>query len=195
MPSVTSVISLSADIQELLAYLGSRPPAPAAFHQRSSRMAPSLAPCGRRNSCPGKFSYVPDMRTAQGNDDIYIDSNGCPTERIRVGAQEIVVHYDDIPESDITTVRGLRCTTPIRTVIDIAPETPTAELERIIRDCLDRGMFTVDEALARIDQRDMAARVGARMVRSALAAQASGDTPRHSPKPRRGRGTTRTPDA
>jgi hypothetical protein len=80
------------------------------------------------------------------------------------------VHYDHIPESDITTVRGLRCTTPIRTVIDIAPETPAAELERTIRDCLDRGLFTVEEALARIDQPDMAARVGAHMVRSALGA-------------------------
>lgn len=108
------------------------------------------------------------MATGQRNDDIYIDSNGCLTERIRVGGQEIVVHYDDLPESDITTVRGLRCTTPIRTVIDIAPETPTAELERIIRDCLDHGLFTVDEALARIAQPDMADRAGAQLVRAAL---------------------------
>jgi hypothetical protein len=112
------------------------------------------------------------MSTDQANDDIYIDSNGCPTERIRVGDQEIVVHYDDIPESDITTVRGLRVTTPIRTVIDIAPEMPAAELDRIIRDCLDRNLFTVEQALARIDQPDMAVRVGAHMVRSALARNA-----------------------
>ena len=108
------------------------------------------------------------MPTEQANDDIYIDANGCPTERIRVGDQQIVVHYDDIPESDITTVRGLRVTTPIRTVIDIAPEIPSPELARIIRDCLDRDLFTVEEALARINQPDMAARVGAQMVRSAL---------------------------
>jgi hypothetical protein len=158
-------------------------------------MAPSLAPCGRRNSCPGKYSYVPDMPTDQGNDDIYIDSNGCPTERIRVGGQEIVVHYDDIPEADITTIRGLRCTTPIRTVIDIAPETPTAELERIIRDCLDRGLFTVEEALARIDRPDMAARVGAQMVRSALGAQAPAETPVRLLKPRRWRRTEPGPEA
>src|SRR5581483_11650585 len=99
------------------------------------------------------------MSTDQGNDGIYIDSDGCPTERIRVDGQEIVVRYDDLPESDITTVRGLRCTTPIRTVIDIAPEMPSPQLERIIQDCLDRGLFSVEEALARVDQRDMAARV------------------------------------
>jgi hypothetical protein len=108
------------------------------------------------------------MSSNQANDSISVDSNGRPTERIRVGGQEIVVHYDDIPESDITTVRGLRCTTPIRTVIDIAPDLPSPELERIIRDCLARGLFTVEEALARIDQPDMASRVGAHMLRAAL---------------------------
>ena len=113
------------------------------------------------------------MSTDQGNDSVYIDSNGCLAERIRFGDQEIVVHYDDIPESDITTVDGLRVTTPIRTVIDIAPEMPSADLDRIVRDCLDRGLFTVEEARARLDQADMAARSGAHMVRAALARNGS----------------------
>jgi Lon protease-like protein len=134
------------------------------------------------------------MSTDQANDDIYLDSNGCPTERIRVGGQEIVVHYDDIPESDITTVRGLRCTTPIRTVIDLAPEMPAADLERIIRDFLNRGLFTVEQALARTNQPDMAARVGAHMVRSALCAMAPGDTPVRVPKPRHSRGASPAPE-
>jgi len=110
------------------------------------------------------------MSAHPANDDIFIDANGCPAERIRVGGQEVVVHYDDIPESDITTVHGLRVTTPIRTVIDIAPEMPAPELERIIRDFLDRGLFPVEEAFTRLDQPDMAARAGAHMVRSALGA-------------------------
>lgn len=114
------------------------------------------------------------MSSDQGNNDVYIDANGCLTERIRVGDQQIVVHYDDIPESDITIVRGLRCTTPIRTVIDIAPEMPSAELDRIIRDCLDRNLFTVEQVLARIEQPDMAVRVGAHLVRSALASNDPG---------------------
>ena len=83
------------------------------------------------------------------------------------------MHYDDIPESDITTVDGLRVTTPIRTVIDIAPEMPSNELLRVICDCLDRGLFTVEEAVARIDQPDMAARAGAQLVRAAMSAYAS----------------------
>lgn len=110
------------------------------------------------------------MSTDEAVNDIYIDSNGFPTERVRFGGQTVVVHYDDIPESDITTVGGLRVTTPIRTVIDIAVDVAPTDLERIIRDFLDRGLFTIDEALARIDQPDMAARAGAHLVRAALAA-------------------------
>lgn len=112
------------------------------------------------------------MSASHRNNGIYFDSNGCPTERIRVGDQEIVVHYDDIPESDITTVGGLRVTTPIRTVIDIAPDVPSRDLQRIIRDCLDRGLFTVEQLRTRLDQPDMAARRGAHVVRAALDAQA-----------------------
>jgi hypothetical protein len=109
------------------------------------------------------------MPAKHTKNDFYIDSNGCLTERIRVGGQEIVVHYDDIPESDITHIDGIRVTTPIRTVIDVAPDVRPRELARIIRDCLDRGLFTIEEALARLGQPDMAARKGAHLVRAALA--------------------------
>jgi hypothetical protein len=61
------------------------------------------------------------------SEDMYVDANGCLTEVVALGGQEVAVHYDAIPESDITTVRGLRCTTPLRTVIDIAPETSEPE--------------------------------------------------------------------
>ena len=45
-------------------------------------------------------------------------------------------------ESDIASIDGLRCTTALRTVIDLAPELEVAELKRIVRTCLDRGLFT-----------------------------------------------------
>lgn len=102
------------------------------------------------------------------HDDIYVDSNGCPTERIRLGGQDVIVHHDDIPEKDITTVRGIRCTTALRTVIDIAPDVDAAELERIVQDCLERRLFTVDDARARISELDMLARPGAALLRRAL---------------------------
>jgi hypothetical protein len=101
-------------------------------------------------------------------DDIYMDSNGCPTERVRLGDQEVVVHYDDIPETDITTVKGIRCTTPLRTVIDIASDIDAAQLERIVQDCLDRRLFTAEEAWARLAEQDMVRRPGAELLRRAL---------------------------
>ena len=82
--------------------------------------------------------------------------------------QEVVVHYDDIPESDTTVVDGIPCTTPLRTVIDIAPDLDALHLTRVIRDCLDRGLFTVDEALARVAQPDMQGRLGATLLRIQL---------------------------
>lgn len=54
--------------------------------------------------------------------DMYIDPRGHLVERIDMGGQQVHVHYRDIPESDITTVHGLRVTTPLRTVIDIASD-------------------------------------------------------------------------
>lgn len=79
-----------------------------------------------------------------------------------------IVHYDDISESDITTIEGIRCTTALRTVIDIAPEIDAAELERVVRDCLERKLFSVGEALARITKPDMAYRPGAQLLRRVL---------------------------
>jgi hypothetical protein len=73
-----------------------------------------------------------------------------------------------IPESDITTIDGLRCTTALRTVIDLAPELETTELKLIVRDCLDRQLFTPAEAMARVAQPDMLTRPGAELLRQLL---------------------------
>ena len=99
---------------------------------------------------------------------MYVDANGCPTEVVRFGDQEVHVRYDDIPESDVTTVRVLRCTPPIRTVIDIAPTTSEPELKRIVQDFLDRGLFTIEEAMTRLAQPDMVSRRGAEILRRIL---------------------------
>jgi hypothetical protein len=96
---------------------------------------------------------------------IYFDGNGVLTEHRWMDGQEVVVHYDDLPESDITVVDGIPCTTALRTVIDIAPDLDPLALDRTIRDCLDRGLFTVDEALARVAEPDMEGRLGATLLR------------------------------
>jgi len=61
-----------------------------------------------------------DMSESTGAD-LWIDHNGCLTERRLLGGQAVIVHYDDIPESDITVVDGIRVTTPLRTVIAWRP--------------------------------------------------------------------------
>jgi hypothetical protein len=102
-------------------------------------------------------------------DDVFVDANGCPTERLWLGDQEVIVHYDDdMPATDMCTVHGVRCTTPLRTVIDIAPDVDLAELARIVRNLLDRRLFTVDEAWARLAQPDMRTRRGAELLRRVL---------------------------
>ena len=50
-----------------------------------------------------------------------IDPRGFLIERTTINGEEVILHYRDIPESDITTLHGIRLTTPLRTVIDLAP--------------------------------------------------------------------------
>jgi hypothetical protein len=100
--------------------------------------------------------------------DVYFDGNGCLVERVVVGGQEVIVHYDDIPETDVTTVDGIPCTTALRTVIDMAPEVDRATLERMVQDALERKLFTVEEARARLAERDMVTRPGAEILRRLL---------------------------
>lgn len=94
------------------------------------------------------------------------DSNGCPTERVE--GQEVIVHYDDIPAKDITTVDGIRCTTALRTIIDLAAEVDDDHLERMVRDALRRRLFTVEEAMARVAEDDIRRRPGAVRLRQLL---------------------------
>jgi hypothetical protein len=100
--------------------------------------------------------------------DLYVDANGVLTERVWRGGQEVFVHYDDICDSDVTTVRGIPCTTALRTVIDIASELDSSDLERVVEDALTRGLFTVEEARVRLAQPDMLTRRGAELLRRVL---------------------------
>ena len=109
------------------------------------------------------------MPYESSDDSIYVDANGCLTERVVLGGQEVVLHYGDIPDSDLTSVDGIPCTTPLRTVIDIALEMEAAELEQIVQDCLDRRLFSREEAMARIAEPDMLSRPGAQLLLQVLA--------------------------
>jgi hypothetical protein len=96
------------------------------------------------------------------------DSDGCPTERVWLGGQEVIVHYDDIPAKDITTVHGIRCTTALRTVIDLAADVDDDHLEQMVRDALHRRLFTREQAMARVGEDDISGRPGAVRLRQLL---------------------------
>jgi len=100
--------------------------------------------------------------------DYFVDANGCPAELVVIDGQPVIVHYDEIPESDISSVDGIRCTTPLRTVIDLAPQLGRDDLAVMVRHCLDRGLFSVEEALARVAEPDMQTRRGATLLRQFL---------------------------
>lgn len=114
------------------------------------------------------------MSRNQTNDDFYIDANGCLTERVVVHGQDVIVHYDDVPESDITTINGIPCTTALRTVIDLAPTLGRAHLEQMVRDCLERKLFTPEEAIQRVSKPDMLTRPGAKLLRQVMSGPVAG---------------------
>lgn len=91
----------------------------------------------------------------------YLDPRGHLVDRVETDGQEVHLHYRDVPESDITTLHGVRLTTPLRTVIDIAPTVDGDQLELMVQNCLERGLFTVEEAWARIAEPDMVVDPGA----------------------------------
>jgi hypothetical protein len=97
-----------------------------------------------------------------------VDGNGLLTERGWFGETEVVIHRDDVPETDITTVHGIRCTTALRTVIDLAPEVCATHLEVMVRDGLERRLFTLEEAWRRVAEPDMVDRLGAVLLRRVL---------------------------
>jgi hypothetical protein len=81
---------------------------------------------------------------------------------------DVVIHYGDLPACDVTTVHGIPCTTPLRTLIDLAPELESGRLHRLVAEALARGMFTLAEAQDLLAQPDFAVHYGAALVRAAL---------------------------
>ena len=85
----------------------------------------------------------------------------CRSSRVMLNGVHAIVHYDDLPESDLAVRDGIPVTTALRTAIDIAPDVGAADLEAIVRDWLRRGLFTEEQARHRLAQPDMVERPGA----------------------------------
>lgn len=139
------------------------------WHHPGCDLQPCPA-CGRQLiSCGCRFDEDESLASELSGEPYGVDGNGYLTEHAWVGGQEVIIHRaDDYPETDITTVRGIRCTNALRTVIDVAPEVEASHLEEIVEDCLERGLFTVEEASQRLAEPDMADRRGADLLRRVL---------------------------
>ncbi|HUP86435.1 MAG TPA: hypothetical protein VM143_12275 [Acidimicrobiales bacterium] len=99
----------------------------------------------------------------------WVDGNGCPTERrLLDGGMEVISHEDVPPEVDRAVVEGIPCTSALRTIIDVAADVDAAQLERMVRNAVDRRLFTIGEASARVSQPDIAERPGARLLGEVL---------------------------
>lgn len=123
---------------------------------------------GQLRSCGCRFDEDRPDLSQPFVEPLGVDGNGVLTERMWLGDQAVIVHRDDVPETDITSVNGIRCTTALRTVIDVAPEVSASDLEVMVLDCLERGLFTVEQAWHRLAEPDMAGRRGADLLRRAL---------------------------
>ena len=143
---------------------------PPARRHRCRRRAPA-ALGGAGMSCTQFDPIHLAVPTSKGTDldRLPRDRNGYPVERRRMGDQLLVLHYVDIPAEDMSVVDGIPCTTPLRTVIDVATDVDAASLDLMVDDCLGRGMFTEDEALARLARADLLRHPGGPLVVAALA--------------------------
>lgn len=125
---------------------------------------------GQMISCGCRFDEDEgDEQDDGGLDHLGFDPADDPVEVMIVGGQKLIVHTADLPAKDLTVVDGIRCTTALRTIIDIAPGLSRRDLEHVLGDCLHRGLFTVDEAIARVGEADMRSRPGAVLLREVLA--------------------------
>jgi hypothetical protein len=138
------------------------------WHHPGCDLQPCPA-CGRQLlSCGCRFDEDGPDASLSLVEPLGVDGNGVLTERMWMGEQEVIIHRDDVPETDVTTVHGIRCTTALRTVIDLAPEVEASHLDEMVQDCLERRLFTVEEALRRLAEPDMVGRRGAELLRRAL---------------------------
>jgi coenzyme F420-reducing hydrogenase delta subunit len=56
----------------------------------------------------------------------------------------LVLHYADLPESDVQTAQGFKYTRPLRTILDVI-EAGTVErtfIRQALRQAVDRGLIT-----------------------------------------------------
>ncbi len=77
----------------------------------------------------------------------------------------LVLHYADLPASDVDTAQGFRFTRPLRTILDLLEADTVARnfLRQALRQALDRGLITRHE-IRRINLADPARKLFAEVL-------------------------------
>ncbi len=86
-------------------------------------------------------------------------------------ADALVLHFAELPVSDVMQRTGYRVTTPARTIIDIAATSPDEQqLGRAIAEAQQRGMLTLRSLRSRADVLDARAALNIERALSAMTA-------------------------
>jgi predicted transcriptional regulator of viral defense system len=86
-------------------------------------------------------------------------------------ADALVLHFAELPDSDVMRRTGYRVTTPARTIADIAATSPDEQqLGRAIAEAQQRGMLTLRSLRSRADVLDTRAALNIERALSATAA-------------------------
>ena len=109
-----------------------------------------------------------DAEVGIDTEPIGVDENGAILELGYIDGGAVIVHREDVPECDRAEVNGIPCTSPLRTLIDLAPQLTEMDLRLNLANLVDRGLIDVREAWLRIAQPDMVDRPGAQLLRRVL---------------------------
>jgi hypothetical protein len=99
----------------------------------------------------------------------------------RISLSGVVGHRSGVLEvGDVTTRYGMRCTSPLRTVIDLSGPMSVAELGKVVDDFLRRNLLKLEELRERVDRTRPAPGRSVATLRQVLAKRLPGYDPGES---------------
>ena len=91
-----------------------------------------------------------------------------PDGHHRAGRKGIIVREAELTTTDVRDLRGIRCTGPERTVVDVAGVVTRDVLEAIVDDAVQLGLTTIPKLQRYVSERRLGHRPGAKALREIL---------------------------
>ncbi len=107
----------------------------------------SLWSCNIKGEMQGVWSYETALDIYELSDVMPAKMHMTVPKRFRKWTKipkNLVLHFDDIPETEIIAQQGYLVTTPLRTIVDISEEGKLSEdfIVQAIQDALKKGLFS-----------------------------------------------------